>query len=169
MLILTARLPRRRLILGAVCIVCLLAVLGTVSLTRPARDAAADTTLAADAQAVSPKGIRSNIDRLDYLEQYGWLVEQSPVLVEEVRIPDTLTAEYADYAALQQAQGFDLERYCGESVRRYSYRILNYPTGETGVLANLLVYRTTVVGADVCSPALDGFMHGLQMPRLSQE
>ena len=158
MLIFTARLPRRRLILGAVCGVCIAALLAGLRLERPAETAAAPET------AVSPQGIRDNDDRLDYLEQFGWLVNQTPALVEEVRIPDVLTEEYSEYAALQTSQGFDLEKYCGRTVRRYSYEILNYPTGETGVTANLLIYRSTVVGADVCSPALDGFMHGLEMP-----
>ncbi|MBR2668031.1 MAG: DUF4830 domain-containing protein [Oscillospiraceae bacterium] len=158
MLILTARLPRRRLILGAICIVCIAALLTGLRLNRPA-----ESTVMTEA-AVSPQGIRDNSDRLDYLEQFGWLVNQAPSLVEEVRIPDVLTEEYTDYAALQASQGFDLEKYCGRTVRRYSYEILNYPTGETGVTANLLIYRNTVVGADVCSAALDGFMHGLEMP-----
>ena len=31
--------------------------------------------------------------------------------------------------------------------------------------ASLLIYKNTVVGADVLSPALDGFIHGLEMPQ----
>ena len=159
MLIFTARLPRRRLILAAVCVVCAAAVLTGLRLGRPAEHT--DAPAPESAAAVSVRGVRDNDDRLAYLGQFGWLVSQAPVLVEEVRIPDALTAEYTDYVALQASQGSDLEKYCGRTVRRYSYEILNYPTGEAGVTANLLIYHNTVVGADVCSPALDGFMHGL--------
>ena len=37
----------------------------------------------------------------------------------------------------------------------------SYPTGESGVQANLMLYRTTVVGGEVLSPRMDGFVHGL--------
>ena len=46
----------------------------------------------------------------------------------------------------------------------YTYEITNYPTGETGILANLLIYKNTVIGGEVLSPQLDGFLHGLAMP-----
>ena len=65
---------------------------------------------------------------------------------------------------LQRQQGFDLERYAGKRAKRYTYEILNYPSGETGVQANLLLYKTTVIGGEVLSPRLDGFLHGLSMP-----
>ena len=46
-------------------------------------------------------------------------------------------------------------------IRRYTYEVTNYPTGESGVQANLMLYRTTVVGGEVLSPRMDGFVHGL--------
>ena len=49
-------------------------------------------------------------------------------------------------------------------MERYTYEITNYPTGETGILANLLIYKNTVIGGEVLSPQLDGFLHGLAMP-----
>ena len=74
------------------------------------------------------------------------------------------TDSYAQYIDLQRQQGFDLERYAGKRAKRYTYEILNYPSGETGVQANLLLYKTTVIGGEVLSPRLDGFLHGLAMP-----
>jgi len=71
---------------------------------------------------------------------------------------------YQDYLALQSQQGFDLEKYAGKRVKRYTYEVLNYPTGETGVQANLLIRKNTVVGGEVLSPQLDGFLHGLAQP-----
>ena len=61
-------------------------------------------------------------------------------------------------------QGFDLEKYAGKRVKRYTYEVFNYPTGESGVQVNLLVCKNTVVGGEVLSPQLDGFLHGLAMP-----
>ena len=55
-------------------------------------------------------------------------------------------------------------QYAGKRVKRYTYEIYNYPSGEAGVQANLLVYRNTVFGGEVLSPLLNGFLHGLAMP-----
>ena len=71
---------------------------------------------------------------------------------------------YDEYLALQSQQGFDLTQYAGKRVKRYTYEIANYPTGETGVQANLLIYKNTVIGGEVLSPQMDGFLHGLTMP-----
>ena len=71
---------------------------------------------------------------------------------------------YQEYLALQSDQGFDLQKYAGKRVKRYTYEIFNYPSGEAGVQANLLICKNTVVGGEVLSPRLDGFLHGLTMP-----
>ncbi len=158
MIIYTAKLDRRRLIAGGLGALALVCVLTGLLLTLPGRSAAVGGT-------VSPKGVKTAQDRLAYLGSYGWLVKEEPLAVEEIAIPREMGPEYADYLALQSQQGFDLGRYAGKTVTRYTYEILNYPTGEAGVQASLLLYKHTVVGADVLSPALDGFIHGLQMPQ----
>lgn len=160
MIIYTAKLDRRRLAvggLGALALVCALGLLFAFA----SRSATAG-------EAISPKGIRTAEDRLAYLGAYGWLVKEEPLAVEELQIPEEMGSEYDQYLSLQSQQGFDLARYAGKRVKRYTYEILNYPTGEQGVQVSLLVYRNTVVGADVLSPALDGFIHGLQMPQPQQ-
>ena len=98
------------------------------------------------------------------LQSYGWEVSAEPLATEELLIPKEMDASYDDYLALQSGQGFDLSKYAGKRVKRYTYEITNYPTGETGILANLLIYKNTVIGGEVLSPQLDGFLHGLAMP-----
>lgn len=112
----------------------------------------------------SPKGVKSNQDRVDYLSAYGWEVSQEPVATQELLIPQEMDDSYTEYLALQNGQGFDLQKYAGKRVKRYTYEIFNYPTGETGVQVNLLICKNTVVGGEVLSPRLDGFLHGLAMP-----
>ena len=97
------------------------------------------------------------------LAEYEKLADQV-VATEELLIPKEMDASYDDYLALQSGQGFDLSKYAGKRVKRYTYEITNYPTGETGILANLLIYKNTVIGGEVLSPQLDGFLHGLAMP-----
>ena len=83
---------------------------------------------------------------------------------QELLIPEEMDESYDEYLTLQSEQGFDLTKYAGKRVKRYTYEVTNYPTGEQGVQANLLLYKNTVIGGEVLSPQLDGFLHGLAMP-----
>ena len=159
MFILTARISRRRLIAGAAALVLLCGAAAAVNTLTAER-----TVGAAASSPASPKGVKTNEDRVAYLESYGWQVAAEPIAVEELLIPEEFDQTYEDYLALQESQGFDLTQYRGERVKRYTYEILNYPTGEAGVQADLLLYRNTVIGGDVLSAEIDGFIQGLAMP-----
>ena len=156
MLIVTAKLPRRKLTLGvaAAALLCCCAI----ALNFGQWEEASASALP------SPKGVRSNQDRIDYLSAYGWQVSEEPLSTQELLIPEEMDDSYTEYLALQNGQGFDLQKYAGKRVKRYTYEVLNYPTGETGVQANLLICKNTVIGGEVLSPQLDGFLHGLAMP-----
>lgn len=158
MLIVTAKLPRRKLAFGvaltALACCCGLALnFGSGS----SWEAAASTV-------PNPKGIKTNEDRVEYLQSYGWEVAEEPLATQELLIPEEMDDSYDEYLALQREQGFDLTKYAGKRVKRYTYEVTNYPTGETGVQADLLIYKNTVIGGEVLSPQLDGFLHGLGMP-----
>lgn len=158
MFILTARVNRRRLAAGAAALVLLCGTALAVG------NLGAERSVGAAVSAAVPKKIKTNDDRIAYLESYGWQVNPEAVAVEELLIPEEFDETYTEYLALQQSQGFDLTEYCGKRVKRYTYEITNYPTGETGVQAALLIYKNTVVGGEVLSPKLNGFLHGLEMP-----
>lgn len=159
MLIVTAKMPRRKLALGvaAAALLCCCAVGLNFGQAMTAQEVSASAL-------PSPKGIKSNEDRIEYLSAYGWQVSPQPLASQELLIPEEMDESYDEYLALQTEQGFDLAKYAGKQVKRYTYEITNYPSGETGVQANLLLYKTTVVGGEVLSPELDGFLHGLAMP-----
>ncbi len=156
--IFTAKFSRRRLIIFLAALAVLCAGVWGLWQTLFSPDGA-EGAMASGAAAV-----HTNEDRIAYLNSWGWQVSEQPVTTEEVLIPEQLDESYADYLALQSQQGFDLEQYCGKRVKRYTYEITNYPSGETGVQASLLVYRDTVIGGEVFTTSLDGFMHGLAMP-----
>lgn len=158
MFILTAKLRPGRIVLGAAAVVLVIGAVMTMS-------GLADTRGAQTASApASPKGVKTNEDRVSYLESYGWKVMPDAIAVEELLIPEEFDETYEEYLALQSSQGFDLTGYTGKRVKRYAYEITNYPTGETGVQAGLLVYKGTVIGGEVLSSQLNGFIHGLEMP-----
>ena len=158
MFIFTAKVKRGKLTLGllGVAVVCAAAVLVTGLF--------GNRSTAASASLPSPKGVKTAEDRVAYLEGYGWLVDPQPIAVEELLIPKEFDETYQEYLKLQSDQGFDLTKYCGKRVKRYAYEIKNYPTGETGVQAGILIYKNTVVGGEVLSAQLNGFIHGLAMP-----
>ena len=158
MFIFTARLNRKRLAGAAAALILLCGAAFALG--------AGGSDAAVDAAAPSPPAIKvkTNEDRIAYLEHYGWQVDPQPVSVEEMLIPQAFDESYAEYLALQQSQGFDLSEYCGKRVKRCTYEITNYPSGETGVQVSILVYKNKVVGGEVLSPQLNGFLHGLEMP-----
>lgn len=158
MFIVTAKLRPGRIVLGAVAVVLVIGAVVTLS-------GLADTRQAQAAPAIAnPKGVKTNEDRVAYLESFGWTVVPDAIAVEELLIPEEFDKTYDEYLALQSEQGFDLTKYKGERVKRYAYEITNYPTGETGVQAGLLIYKNTVIGGEVLSSQLNGFIHGLAMP-----
>lgn len=156
MFIWTAKIHKRKLaaVLAAVVVAGAALAVAMTAISRPASAAAEP----------DPKGVRSAEDRVAYLESWGLQVSPEAVLVEELAMPEEFGTEYEQYLALQSSQGFDLSKYAGKRVKRYTYEVLNYPTGESGVQANLLIRKNTVVGGEVLSPRLDGFLHGLAMP-----
>lgn len=159
MFIVTAKVRPRRLIL------CALAVVLALGMVVAVGGVMNDHGVQAASAASSPKGVKTNEDRVAYLESYGWKVLPDPIAVEELLIPEKFDETYQDYLSLQSEQGFDLTAYTGKRVKRYAYEITNYPTGETGVQAGLLIYKNTVIGGEVLSSRLDGFIHGLSMPK----
>ena len=111
--------------------------------------------------AASPKGIKTEEDRVAYLQEWGWQVGPEAVMVEELQMPKEFDESYTEYLALQSGQGFDLTKYAGKRVKRYTYEVMNYPTGEEGVIAHLILYKNTVIGGEVMGSS---FLHGLAMP-----
>lgn len=98
-----------------------------------------------------------------FLESYGWEVAQTPTC-DYVSLPGTFTGEYDEYLALQERCGFTLTDYAGATVLRCTYEVLNYPGAAQYVYADLLTCDGEIIGGDIRSSALDGFMHSLYYP-----
>lgn len=99
--------------------------------------------------------------RLDYINSFGWMVDGNGSM-EEIVVPQTFNDVYTQYNELQKQQGFDLSKYCGETVKQYTYRVLNHKSGGEHVFLHLLVQNDQVIGGDVSSTELDGFMQGFK-------
>lgn len=105
--------------------------------------------------------VRSNEERVEFLESLGWEVTDEPVSERDIVIPQEFSSVYTSYNELQLSQGYDLSKFCGLEAKVYTYVVENY-TGYTGnVVADIYVLDFEVIGGDVHSLELDGFMHGL--------
>lgn len=110
-------------------------------------------------------------ERIAYLSQFGWSVEEDPIEVCEVIIPAVFDDTYTQYNEIQKNQGFDLSLYCEKRVKRWTYKITNYEGYEDSesIRANLLIYEGKVIGGDICSVELAGFMHGFVRPSAQED
>ncbi|MDR0446937.1 MAG: DUF4830 domain-containing protein [Oscillospiraceae bacterium] len=119
-----------------------------------------------EANSPTSKIVRSNNDRVEYLENLGWSVEENAIEEQTVTIPRELDGVYKRYNEIQTAQGFDLSTYGGAEAVRYTYRIRNFPGGDDSAVADIIVYRNEIIAGDVQSARLDGFMQGLSYPEI---
>lgn len=106
--------------------------------------------------------IKNNEDRVNFLKQFGWEVEAQPINEQQVTIPKEFDKVFAAYNEIQRKQGLDLSSFKKKNVMRYTYTVTNYPDYEGEVYVNILVYRNTVIGGDVCSADVNGFIHGFE-------
>ena len=87
--------------------------------------------------------VKDNAGRIAFLEQFGWEVESEPLEEVTIRIPS---------------------EFRGKEVTRYSYKVNNYPGYGGTVTANVIVFKNRVVGGDVCSSDVNGFIGTFEYP-----
>ena len=115
-----------------------------------------------DTAPTAAGSVSGNDARVQFLKDFGWEVNASPVESGQVRIPQEQTEVYARYNALQKSQGYDLSQYAGKTVMRYVYKITNYPNATEPVYATLLVYKNQVIGGDITDTAAKGVIQGFK-------
>ena len=113
--------------------------------------------------------VKTADDAAAFLGQFGWVVDAGSVESREVTIPAEFDKVFAGYNELQKSQGLDLAKYKKKTVTRHTFTVTNYkgPDGEVypgTVYANVLVYRNRVIGGDICSADVSGFIHGFEGP-----
>lgn len=162
MFIFTTKLNRKKLILIVLAVALILCAIILMSPTRLLSTGGQSDKAMAE-QAMSKKA-GSDEDRVAFLKSFGWKLEEEPIEMCEVAIPKEFDEVYNAYNKIQKDQGFDLKKFKGKTAMMYTYRILNHPSAEEEVRANVLVYKEKVIGGDVCSLNIDGFMHGFEMP-----
>lgn len=98
---------------------------------------------------------------IEFLQSYGWIVEDNYIEKEKVKIPKIFDDVYNNYNALQRMAGLDLSLYKGREAIRYTYIIKNFPMDTEEVRANVLCVDERPVAGDVMTVRIDGFMYSL--------
>ncbi len=120
------------------------------------------TSLLVKEDTVSYDNIKTAEDRVSFLKQFGWELSPEDMEAVEVTVPARFDKVYEGYNEIQKAQGLDLSRYRGKKVMRYTFSVTNYPKYEGKVLASILVYKDHIIGGDICSADVNGFLHGFK-------
>ncbi len=106
-------------------------------------------------------------ERVAFLSQFSWEIDEDPVQVEEILIPAQFDETYEKYNEIQLAQNMDLSPYAGKTAKKWTYTVKNYPGYETEnscIRANIIVFEGAVIGGDISSLEQGGFMQGLDFP-----
>ena len=111
-----------------------------------------------------PINAPTTAQQVAYLEQLGWQVSDEPLETLELQLPVDLKADYADYCKLQEEQGMPFSEFAGQTVKRCTYTVMNYPNIARGVQANLYLCGDQIIGGDIISTGENGFQSGLAFP-----
>ena len=153
MFVYTAKLNKRKALLSVIIFALVIALI--IILVSVFRDGSGGS-------AISEDKIKDSGDVVLYLSSLGWETEDEPLEVKEIVIPREFTGVYADYIDLQKSQGYTIDQYGGLEATRYTFKVLNYPTGKKDIVADVIVHGTTVIAGDIQSTSINGFMTGLK-------
>ena len=106
--------------------------------------------------------LRSTEDRCAYLASLGLRADPVSEELRPVALPARFDALLEDYNALQLSQGFDLRAAAGRTCLCCSYDLVGFPDWDGRVIATLYLFRGRVIGGDVHTAAVDGFMRPLR-------
>lgn len=129
----------------------------------PARNTAdALETVAVQGRDIKFDGIKTDEDLQNFITSLGIEVKTPAYNSTEVDLPRVFDAVYSKYNDIQKQQGFDLTKYRGKSLHRYTFEITNYPSPEPSqsgkVYLTLFVHKGKVVGGDISSRDFGGFV-----------
>lgn len=107
--------------------------------------------------------LKTENQRQEFLKEMGWQVSSEFDECKTAVIPEEWNEVYKNYNNLQKQQGFDLTAYKGKQIEIYTYSVKNYPDHEKddNIICNLMIYQGQLIGGDICSTSLNGFMQGL--------
>ena len=148
----------------AITLVALIAIIAFVPVYAQGGNTNVDKPVNTDNATVSYSydKVKDVSSAIDFLSQFGWTVNGAKVRTAKVTIPAEFDKIFAGYNEIQKSQGLDLSKYKKKELIRYTFEVTNYKDYDGVVYANVLVYRNKVVGGDICSADITGFVHGFE-------
>ena len=137
-----------------------IAALCAIILMVPEYTPVSTKAIMAEAEKYSYDKIKTVDDVVSFLAQFGWEVEKTPVEEVKIKIPAEFDKVMNSYNELQRKQGLDLSKYRDREVTRYTFKVTNYPDYNGSVMANVIIYKKKVIGGDLCSTDVTGFICG---------
>lgn len=138
------------------------AILCAIVLAVPEYRPVSTKAVAAQAEKYTYDKVKTAADAVDFLAQFGWEVEENPLEEVTINIPAEFDKVMNAYNELQRSQGLDLTKYRGRDVTRYTFRVTNYEGYKGTVMANVITYKGKVIGGDLCSSDVTGFIAGFE-------
>jgi len=100
--------------------------------------------------------------RCAYIASCGWEADAASEEVRAVELPERFDTVLERYNALQLSQGYDLRAAAGRRCMQYSYDLCEHPDWNGRVIVTIYVYGGRVIGGDVHTADVNGFMHALR-------
>ena len=145
------------------------AVLVSIALISGRADVLTTKAIAAQTKDINYEKIKTEEDRREFLHQFGWETEDGEIESVTIKLPGDFDRIMIEYNELQKSQGLDLQKFKGREVERFTYKVTNYPAYDGVVYANIIVYRNRVIGGDICSSDVSGFIHGFLRDSVATE
>lgn len=146
----------------SITLVALIAIIAFVPVYAEGLGAVSAGNVESGSTSINYDKVKTAADAVGFLSQFGWTVDGGNPESATVTIPAEFDKVFAAYNEIQKTQGLDLSKYKKKELTRYTFEVTNYEGYEGKVLANVLTYRGKVVGGDICSADVSGFVHGFE-------
>lgn len=144
-----------------IALLALFAAVAVLVLPRATREDQITDVLAKE-KGIRFDGIKTEEDLYRFISEIGIEVKTPALKCADVDIPRVFDSVYKKYNDIQKQQGFNLEKYRGKTLRRYTFEVLNYPTPEESgngkAYLTLFTYKNKIVGGDISSRDFGGFV-----------
>ena len=115
-------------------------------------------TVEASNVGIDFEGVKTNEDRIEFIEKFGLSVSEQPCASEEFKIPSEFDRVITEYNEIQKRQGLDLEKYKNKTATRYTYSVTNYEGHDGEVFVNITVHKDRIIACDLSSGGTGGFV-----------
>lgn len=104
------------------------------------------------------KNALNNSERIVFIKNAGYTLLSGEPETKFVKIPEVFSDVYNNYNEIQRLAGYDLSDFKGCEVVIYTYKIETPQDYSGECVFNMIVYNDRVIGGDVSSRTLGGFM-----------